>query len=214
MSISPHRLAHDLYRGPKVIADPGNGGSIRANADLQVCELTSGASNETRTLENPTKPGIRFIVRLVTDGGGDIVLTAANGLNAALVTVATLADAGDMLSMISVSLTATTYRWEVLVRNGVTMTTSTSTATATSSSTSTSTATATSTSTATPSATGTSTSSATLSASGTKTATPSATASSTSTSTSSATATQTSTKTATGTGTSSSTGTATATATQ
>ena len=205
MSISPHRIAHDLYRGPKVIADPGDGGSIRANADLQVCELTSGASNETRTLVNPTKPGIRFIARMKTDGGGDIVLTASNGLNAALVTVATLADAGDMLSMISVSLTATTYRWEVLVRNGVTMSTSTSTATATSSSTSTSTAT--STATATPSSTSTSTSSASMSG-----ATSSASASATATSTSTSSAT--STKTATATGTSSSTGTATATATQ
>lgn len=120
MSTSPHRIHHDLYRGPKILKDPGNAGIIRFNQDLQVCELVTGASGETRTLANPTKPGIRAHIRLLTDGGGDAVITAPNGLNAALDTVATLGDAGDFLELISVTLVAnTSYRWEALLQSGV-----------------------------------------------------------------------------------------------
>src|SRR3990167_1653364 len=84
MSTPAHRIHHDLYKGPKLLKDPGNAGIIRAAADLQICEMVTGASGETRTLANPTKPGIRFVLRLKTDGGGDAVVTAPAGLNVAL----------------------------------------------------------------------------------------------------------------------------------
>ena len=119
MSTSPHRVHHDLYRGPKILKDPGNGGIIRVTKDLQVCEMVSGSSGETRTLANPTKPGIRFHLRLLTDGGGDVVVTAPNGLNVNLETEARLADAGDFLELVSVTLVAgTSYRWESLTNTG------------------------------------------------------------------------------------------------
>lgn len=113
---SPHRIHHDLYRGPKLLTDPGDAGVIRVSKDLQICEMVSGASGETRTLAIPTKPGIRFVLRLKTDGGGDITVTTANGFNSTPDTVATFADASDFLSMVSVS-TSTSYRWEVLEGN-------------------------------------------------------------------------------------------------
>jgi len=117
MSISPHQLLHFLYRGPKIISDPGNGGTIRVTKDLQICELTSGASGETRTLARPTKPGIRFTMRMKTDGGGDIVVTATGGYNVAGETQAVFADASDFLPLISVTVSGSgpsgTYRWEV-----------------------------------------------------------------------------------------------------
>lgn len=119
-------IHHLLYRGPKILKDPGNGGIIRPTADLQICEMVTGASGETRTLANPTKKGIRFSLRLKTDGGGNAVITAANGLNVALETQATFADASDFLSLISVSLTATTFRWEILSGNVGTVISSTS----------------------------------------------------------------------------------------
>lgn len=112
---TPHRIHHDLYRAPKQMTDPGNGGSLLVTEDLQICEMVSVGANETRTLAAPTKPGIRIIIRLKTDGG-DVVITAANGFNAALETSATFADAGDILSLISVT-TATGYRWEILEGN-------------------------------------------------------------------------------------------------
>ena len=111
----PSNIHHQLYRGPKVLDDPGNGKTIRVAQDLQICEMVSTGA-ETRTLANPTKPGIRFVLRMLTDGG-DIVVTAANGLNPSLHTTATFADAGDLISLVSVSLTATTYRWEILEGN-------------------------------------------------------------------------------------------------
>jgi len=119
-------IAHLLYRGPKLLKDPGNAGIIRANADLQICEMVTGASGETRTLANPTKPGIRLVLRLKTDGGGDVVVTASAGLNVALETQATFADASDFLSLISVTISAGSHRWEVLNGNVGTVISSTS----------------------------------------------------------------------------------------
>ncbi len=117
MSNSPHQLLHFLYRGPKSMKDPGDAGIIRPDKDLQICEMVSGASNETRTLATPTKPGIRLVLRMKTDGGGDIVVTAAAGYNVALETQATFADASDFLSLISVTISGTSYRWEALEGN-------------------------------------------------------------------------------------------------
>jgi len=114
-----HRVHSDLYRVPKSMADPGNGGTIRVSQDLQICEMVSAAP-ETRILAAPTKSGIRLVLRLMTDGG-NVVVTAAEGLNASLETEATFADASDLLSLISVS-TATGYRWEIAEGNtGVTL---------------------------------------------------------------------------------------------
>lgn len=158
--------------------------------------MTSGASAETRVLANPTKAGIRFIVRMKTDGGGTITVSAANGLDVALSGYANFADAGDSLSLISVSLTATTYRWDTLVTTGAAVATGSSTATATG------TGTSTATSTATPSATATSSSTQSISGSDTASGTFSASVSATSTSTASSTPTSTSTSTSTGTATS------------
>lgn len=114
-----HRFLRDLYEsfdpavGPGIVKDPGNGGNIKFNQNFQICEMTSGASGETRTLDNPDRPGIHCAIRLMTDGGGDVVLTAANGLNASLDTVATFADAGDFLPLLSVTQSAGSYRWEI-----------------------------------------------------------------------------------------------------
>ena len=117
-----HRILSILYDaftagiGPGSLADPGDAGTIRPTMNFQVCEMVSGASGETRTLASPNRVGIRFILRLLTDGGGNVVVTAADGLNVALNTVATYADASDFLSVVSVS-TATGHRWEIMEGN-------------------------------------------------------------------------------------------------
>lgn len=128
------RLHHDLYKGPKLHTDPGNAGIIRADSDLQICEMVSGASGETRTLARPSKPGIRFVLRMKTDGGGDIVVTATGGYNVAGETKATFADASDFLSLISVTVSAGVYRWEALEGNLGTVIASASTSSSPSSS--------------------------------------------------------------------------------
>jgi hypothetical protein len=116
--MSQHRIHSDLFRVPKSMPDPGDGGTIRVSEDLQICEMVSVAA-ETRTLAAPTKSGIRLVLRLMTDGG-NVVVTAANGFNATGETDATFADASDLLSLISVEYAAgppKTYRWEVMEGN-------------------------------------------------------------------------------------------------
>ena len=114
-----HRIHHDLHEAENIMVDPGDAGTIRVTKDLQICEMVS-ETVETRTLVAPTKSGIRFVLRLLTDGG-TVTVTAPGGLNVALDTTATFADASDLLSLVSVT-TATGYRWEVMEGNtGVTI---------------------------------------------------------------------------------------------
>jgi len=113
--MSIHRIHHDLYKGAKKLTDPGDAGTIRVTEDLQICEMVT-TTGETRTLQNPTKPGILFTLRLLTDGG-DATVTGANGLNVTGNTIAAFEDDGDLLHMISVTHT-TGYRWEILVNTG------------------------------------------------------------------------------------------------
>ena len=69
-----HRILKTLLEaftpniGPGILADPGDGGTIRPTMNFQICELVS-ATAETRVLANPDRPGIRFTLRLLTDGG-------------------------------------------------------------------------------------------------------------------------------------------------
>jgi len=110
-----HRILDTIKNADHVLPDPGSGKRINADKDLQICELVTAAA-ETRTLGNPTKAGNRLTLRMKTDGG-DCVVTASNGFNVAGNTVATFADVGDLLELISVSHT-TGYRWEVLINFG------------------------------------------------------------------------------------------------
>jgi len=116
--MDPHNVHKYVYDMEHRMTDPGNGGTIRVSEDLQILEMVSTGA-ETRTLAAPTKPGIRFVLRLMTDGG-DIVVTAANGFNASGETEARFADASDLLQLVSVEHAAgppKTYRWEVMEGN-------------------------------------------------------------------------------------------------
>lgn len=123
--MSAHRVLRDLYEafkiniGPGIVQDPGNAGTIEFDKYGQICELTSGASGETRTLKNPNRPGILATLRMVTDGGGTIVITASNGLNPSNETLASFGDEGDSLYLMSVtkSVSDGTYRWDVIDGN-------------------------------------------------------------------------------------------------
>lgn len=115
--MDPHNVHKYLYDAEHRMADPGNGKTIRVSEDLQIMEMVS-VTAETRTLAAPTKPGIRFVLRMMTDGG-DIVVTAENGFNVAGDAGALFDDAGDLLQLVSVEYTPSTatakatYRWEV-----------------------------------------------------------------------------------------------------
>jgi len=121
--MDPHNIHHKLYNADRRTTDPGNGGKIRVSEDLSICEMVSVAA-ETRTLMAPTKPGLRLVLRLMTDGG-DILVTAENGFNVEGDTVARFADASDLLQLVSVEYSAgppKTFRWQVMEGNvGVTI---------------------------------------------------------------------------------------------
>lgn len=113
--MDPLNVHHHLYRADKVLPDPGDGKTIRVREDLQICEMVS-VTAETRILATPTKPGIRFVLRLKTDGG-DVVVTTPNGFNHAGESKATFNDASDLLNLISVeSATLGTFRWQIMTR--------------------------------------------------------------------------------------------------
>ncbi len=115
---SPHQIHSFLYRASHVLTDPGDAGTIRPNKDLQICEMVS-TGVETRTVAAPTKSGIRFVLRLLTDGG-TVTVTVTGGMNVALNTVATFDTESDILSLVSVQLSAgppKTYRWEIAEGN-------------------------------------------------------------------------------------------------
>jgi hypothetical protein len=118
MFMDPHRIHKDLHDSDHTLTDPGNGKTIRVDGDLMICEMVSAAA-ETRTLAAPTKPGICFVLRLMTDGG-DILVTAENGFNVEGDTVARFADESDLLQLMSVEYAAgppKTYRWQVMEGN-------------------------------------------------------------------------------------------------
>ncbi len=115
--MTPFNALKKLLYSPYIMPDPGASGTIDVKQQLGVMELTSGTTAETRTLLNPPRVGIRFCLRLKTDGGGDITVTASNGLNVSGNTNAVFADAGDQLDLVSVSYT-TGFRWEILTNTG------------------------------------------------------------------------------------------------
>ena len=100
------------------VADPGDAAAIpvTASADIQ---MTTGAGGETGTLADPTAVGLTLHLRLTVDGGGDRVITAASGVNAAGNTTLTFADAGDSLVLMSTRDGAATYNWRVVANDGV-----------------------------------------------------------------------------------------------
>lgn len=113
--MDPHNIHHKFYNADKVMKDPGASGTIRVTEDLQICEMVSTGA-ETRTLAAPTKSGIRFVLRMKTDGG-DIVVTTPNGFNNAGESIATFGDASDLLNLISVeTATKGVFRWQIMTR--------------------------------------------------------------------------------------------------
>lgn len=113
--MDPHNVHKFLYDYDHRLTDPGDGKTITVRRDLQICEMVS-VTSETRILAAPTKSGIRFVLRMMTDGG-DIVVTTPNGFNHAGESKATFGDASDLLNLISVHSTIEgTYRWQIMTR--------------------------------------------------------------------------------------------------
>lgn len=118
--MSSHRVLRDLFRayesvGPGFIADPGNGQTINPVSWGQYASIVTNAA-ESRTLAQPDKAGILFMVGLDVDGG-DLTLTVTGGYNPAGDTTITFGDAGDFVVFMSVK-TGSTYQWTVVCAIG------------------------------------------------------------------------------------------------
>lgn len=98
------------------ITDPGNAGAIPVTSSGS-CMLTSGGSNETRTIAIPTFVGQRLNIGFDTDGGGQIAITVAAAVNQAGNTVLTGADAGDHVSLEAITVGGA-LRWRILANDG------------------------------------------------------------------------------------------------
>lgn len=112
--MSAHRTLNDLFRafdtvGPGRLNDPGDAGTITFTMWGQICSLTSGASGETRTLAQATKPGVLAAIALDTDGGGDVTLTVTGGYNNAADTDVVLANAGEVVQFYSIPVGTSCY---------------------------------------------------------------------------------------------------------
>lgn len=106
--MSAHRTAHDMAKADKVIADPGNAGSIYVDRNNAVVQLTS-AGAETRTLARPTQIGNRLSLHFKSDGG-NITLTVTGGFNEDGDTTFTFSDPGQFVCFESF-YDGTDYYW-------------------------------------------------------------------------------------------------------
>tara|TARA_R110002012_G_scaffold265300_1_gene448702 strand:- start:1965 stop:2333 length:369 start_codon:yes stop_codon:yes gene_type:complete len=118
--MTAHRVLQDLAKSTELdLLDPGDAGTIELDRSMGVCSVVTAAS-ETRKIGSPQRTGVIVTVCLKTDGG-DLAITGAGGeiLNSGsgTETTATMADAGDVLTLISVSKGANIV-WAILANHG------------------------------------------------------------------------------------------------
>lgn len=118
--MTAHRILQDMAKSTELdLLDPGDAGTIELDRSLGVCSVVTAAS-ETRKIGSPQRTGVIVTVCLKTDGG-DLAITGAGGeiLNSGsgTETTATMADAGDVLTLISVSKGANVV-WAILANHG------------------------------------------------------------------------------------------------
>ena len=115
-----HKVLQEIARSTELeLLDPGNAGTINLDRTMGVCSVVTAAS-ESRKIGSPQRTGIIITVCLKTDGG-DLAITGAGGeiLNSGsgTETTATMADAGDVLTLLSVSK-GSNIVWAVLANHG------------------------------------------------------------------------------------------------
>ena len=121
--MSGHNILQQLAREPELeIVDPGNAGTIAVDRSLGICSIVTAAS-ETRKIASPERAGIILAICFKTDGG-DVAITGAGSeiLNsgAGTETTAPLADAGDLLVLMSINKGANIV-WSPIANNGAAM---------------------------------------------------------------------------------------------
>ena len=121
--MSGHNILQQLAREPGMeIVDPGNGGTIPVDRTLGIVSIVTAAS-ETRKIASPERAGVILAICFKTDGG-DVAITGSGSeiLNsgAGTETTATMADAGDLLVLMSIEKGAALV-WSPVANNGAAM---------------------------------------------------------------------------------------------
>ena len=98
------------------IKDPGTGTAL-PNSKCGIVDIVTGASGETNTLAAPSKPGLFFGANLMTDGGGNRVITVAAAIDGTN-SVITMNDAGDSFMLWSVKTSTTACAWRLVYNVG------------------------------------------------------------------------------------------------
>lgn len=108
------------FIGTQVLADPGDAEAIAPTRTSTSVAITT-ADAETRTLSDPTFVGQVLNVSLDVDGG-DAVITADTAVNTAGNNTMTMADAGDLISFVSVAVAGVPV-WRITANDGVALST-------------------------------------------------------------------------------------------
>ena len=119
--MSAHRILHDMFNAPyQVLSDTDAEALVHGQKQMQSFAITTGASDETRTLAAPTKAGLILGISLDVDGGGDCAITVASAYDQTGSTVINLTDAGDSIVLYSVKKGTGTYVWRTMASDGTT----------------------------------------------------------------------------------------------
>lgn len=105
------------------LADPGTGTAIPIDKSYAISFVT-GATGETNTLAAPAFVGQQMLLTLVTDGGGDrvVTVTSTNGFNQTGNNTITFNDAGDYVKLIGIWKNAA-FSWQLVINDGCTLST-------------------------------------------------------------------------------------------
>lgn len=110
--MSGHNILRELAQGNWKIPDPGTAKAL-PNDRTGIVDIVTGASGETNTLAAPVRPGVLLGLNMLTDGGGNRVITVASAIDALGTTTITLDDAGDFVFLMSRKY-GSAYRWCLL----------------------------------------------------------------------------------------------------
>ena len=104
------------------ILDPGSGGTIPVDRSMGICPVVTGGA-EARKIASPARAGIIITICLKTDGGnltitgeGTEIINSGSGSE----TTAVMADAGDVLTLISINK-GTSIIWAGIATHGATL---------------------------------------------------------------------------------------------
>ena len=116
--MSAHNLLQEQLLSDHTLIDAGNGKTISVDRSPAFLDVTT-AGAETRVLGAAPRAGLLLTVALNVDGGNLVVTQAGSGaFNQAGNTTLTLADAGDVVQLVSVKI-GSSILWRIVGNDGV-----------------------------------------------------------------------------------------------